>query len=369
MKEIYSEYSPIFVRTCKAFMFIVLFVFMSMPAFAHEAYVEPRKYFWHIMHSPIDPRVFDALRNPHNVYITVSVVIGVSIFYLLNFLFRRSRPGQKLHHWFEQFALFGPLFVRAAIVASFFISAMSGSFLGPELRLDAFPAVALMKGLLYASSVLIFFGFLTELAAAMALVAFTAGFFVFHSYMFTYLNYLGEIIVLLLFGMRSWSVDRIIFGKLHGLRERFEPYETTIVRIFYGLALVYAAITVKFLHPDITVNVAETWHLTQFHWLFPSDPWLLTMGAGLVETAIGLFIIVGFEMRTTVLISLIYITLSLLYFREIVWPHLMLYGISLNLLIQPEVFTLDHLLFDKYKAPWWKRPFQKHRKSKRDSEE
>ncbi len=67
-------------------------------------------------------------------------------------------------------------------------------------------------------------------------------------------------------------------------------------------------------------------------------------------------------MRLTILISLFYITLSLLFFRERVWPHLLLYGISFNLLVQPETFTIDHILFKKHRKKhlWWKRSFLPH---------
>jgi hypothetical protein len=174
----------------------------------------------------------------------------------------------------------------------------------------------------------------------------------------TYLNYLGEIIVLLLFGLRVWSVDGVLFGPLKRF-PRLAPYETTIIRIFYGTALIWAAVTVKLIHPELTVTVVNNWNLTRFHWLFPSDPLLVTLGAGIVEAVIGIFIIFGFEMRMTILISLFYITLSLLYFRELVWPHILLYGISFNLLVEPESFTLDHLLFgdERAKSPIWKRIF------------
>ncbi|MGH7245319.1 MAG: hypothetical protein ACREGI_00105, partial [Candidatus Levyibacteriota bacterium] len=79
----------------------------------------------------------------------------------------------------------------------------------------------------------------------------------------------------------------------------------------------------------------------------------------LSEISIGLFILLGFAMRFTVLISLFFITLSLLYFHELIWPHIMLYGISFSLLINSgDVFTIDH-----YVPFWiqriWKKIFSK----------
>lgn len=337
-------------------------------ASAHEAYVLPYTAFWEGMKQPFSGHAFDALKNPDNIHITIVIGLSVLLLLFLNFLFRRSAVGQRAHASLERYSRFGPHFVRLTIAAALFFSAASNTFLGPELHGSLFPYPHLLQITLYAISVMIAIGFLTELAAFAGIVIFVSSLFVYGPYIFTYLNYFGELIVLCLFGMRVFSLDKYIFGPLRRFRT-FEKYETVIVRTVYGLALIYAAITVKLLHPDLTVSVVNTWNLTQFHWLFPSDPLLVTFGAGIVESIIGLFIIFGFEMRLTVLISLFYITLSLLYFRELVWPHLLLYGISFNLLVQPEVFTLDHLLFKHHRKAkaWWKRPFSPHTKEGKSS--
>lgn len=343
-------------------IFLVLsFLFFGHPALAHEAYVLPYDYFWGNLRQTVSLHAFAALKNPHDLEVMFAIGLPVMILLGLNFFFRRSAWGQKFSAWLERYAYLGPHFVRISIAIALFFSAWSNAFLGPELHQSSFPYPQIVRLALFAASVMIALGFLTELAAAVATAIFIGSFFIFGSYIFTYLNYLGEFIVLLLFGMRVFSVDKYLFGPLRRFR-RFEKYETVIVRVMYGLALTYAAITVKLLHPDLTITVINSWHLTKFHWLFPSDPLLVTLGAGVVEALIGLFIIFGFEMRLTVAVSLFYITLSLFYFRELVWPHLLLYGISFNLILQPETFTLDHLFFKKHWAEkaWWKRPFASH---------
>lgn len=352
------------IKSLKYFIWLFLFFVFLIPfssVFAHEAYVLPINAFWSGLGNPISFHALDALKSFENVKITFFVTLGVVVLIIVNFLFRLTWLGRLFHGSLEKLAPLGPFFVRGAISASFFFSAQSNSFLGPELSIDDMPYAIFIRWGLYLASFMIAVGLLTELAALIALVAFTISFFVFGTYMITYFNYLGEIIVLLLFGMRVWSFDRKILGPLKRLKS-FEKYETTIVRAFYGIALMYAAFTVKFLHPDLSYRVVVDWNLTQFHFLFPSDPLLVVLGAALAEFAIGFLILVGFEMRLVVLISLFYITLSLLYFRELVWPHLMLYGISLNLVVQPEILTIDHFIFKKHRLlkNWWHRPFSSH---------
>jgi len=351
----------------RKFPFFVLFFSALTPLFvyAHEAYVLPHDFFWHGLAQPADPRAFMALANPSDLILTLEITAGILLLIILNFLFRLSRPGKSVHSWFERFSWLGPIFVRVAIASAFFFGAKSGAFLGPELSISLLPLSEVMRWGLYLASAMIFFGIFTEVAAIIGLVIFTTGLFVFGAYLLTYFNYLGELIVLFIFGMRKWSFDRAMFGPLKAWRAKIEPYGTTIVRIFYGFALIYAGITVKFLHPDLTLRVVNDWHLTQFHWLFPSDPLLVVLGGGLAEAAIGLFIMLGFEMRMTVLISLFYITLSLLYFRELVWPHILLYGISFNLIIQPETLTLDHLIFSRARKikSVWRRLISSHKEA------
>lgn len=336
---------------------------LSLPhgASAHEAYVIDRDEFWDQLQTPFSTDAFNAWKSPHNVEITIKIAIGVLALLGANYLFRKSKLGQMAHDWFDSLAYISPLFTRAAIAGSFFVSAYTWNFLGPEMPLTEFPLAGIMRALLFAASIMIGFGFLTELGAILAGIVFTVGFSVHGLYLFTYLQYVGELIVLLLFGMRRLSVDQFILGPLKRLVQ-WEKYEISIVRICYGLALMFAAITVKFGHPVLTTEVVANYHLSQFHWLFPSDPLLIVLGAGLSEATIGLFIILGLEMRLIVLISLFYITLSLLYFKETVWPHWMLYGTSLSLVFQPEIFTIDHFLFSKHrkKHRWYLRPFLPH---------
>lgn len=315
-------------------------------ASAHEAYVLPYNTFWFDVHENVSDHAFAALKDPNNLRTTLIIAVSVWIFLGLNFWFRRSDIGQRFHAFFERFSHLGEHFIRITIAIAFLFSALSYTFLGPELHGNLLPYAHVIQLALLSISIMIAVGYLTELAALIGIVIFFISFFVFGPYVFTYLNYLGELIVLLLFGMRTYSFDKYLFGSLKRF-QHLQKYATVIVRIFYGMALVYAAITVKLLHPDLTVLVVKSYNLTQFHLLFPSDPLLVTLGAGIVEAVIGIFIIIGFQMRLTVLVSLFYITLSLLFFREMVWPHLLLYGISFNLLVQPETFTLDNLFFKK----------------------
>ena len=340
---------------------VCLFWLAINTAKAHEAYLIEHDLFWDSLAKQFSGQAFEALNNPHNVNIFLFVSLAATLLLTLNFLFRRTKFSLRLGAWQENFAHYGPHIVRFSVAISLFFSAVQNVFLGPELPLSDFPFGSIVRVILLAASILLFFGLFTEIAAFLGITVFLLAMSVRGGYMFTYANYFGEFIVLILFGMRVFSLDKYLFGPLRQFRY-WEKYETAIVRGFYGFGLIFAGLTVKFLHPELTLQVVNDWHLTQFHWLFPSDPLLIVFGGGLAEIVIGLFIILGFEMRLMVAVSLFYITLSLLYFREQVWPHILMYGISLNLLLQPETLTLDHLFFAEHrkKLAWWRRIVKPH---------
>ncbi|HET9946913.1 MAG TPA: DoxX family membrane protein, partial [Patescibacteria group bacterium] len=206
--------------------------------------------------------------------------------------------------------------------------------------------------ILFALSLMIFFGIFVETAGLIGLLIFMYITNFFGIYMLTYLNYLGELIVLLLFGSRVVSFDRVLFGKKAWFThiENLRSFEIPVVRILYGLALIYAGWSIKFQHQLLSVEVYNEYHLHDF---FHASAQFIASGAGLSEIVIGLFIVLGFAQRLTVLISLFFITLSLLYFKEMLWPHLMLYGISFSLIINSaDMLTIDRYLPQIIKTCW-----------------
>jgi len=231
-----------------------------------------------------------------------------------------------------RFSRVGLFVIRIALAAAFLYGASTNSIFGPELSLQNLPLSHVLPYIGYLIGGMLLVGLFTEVAAVLALILFAFAAYVNGFYLLTYLNYLAEIVVLILFGSRFLSLDLVIFGKLKRF-SKLSEYENTIIRVGYGAALLYAAIYIKIIHAEIPLEVVKQYHLNQFHWLFPHDPLLIVLGAAIVEIIIAIFIIVGFSTRFTNIILVFYLTLSILFFKETVWPHYMLYGISISLLI------------------------------------
>ncbi|GBD34294.1 hypothetical protein HRbin35_00004 [bacterium HR35] len=82
--------------------FIVLNILFILPlyVFAHEAYVVPKDYFWQEIAKPINPYAINVLKNPQDLIITLKITAFVLLLIILNFLFRLSSFGERVHHFF-----------------------------------------------------------------------------------------------------------------------------------------------------------------------------------------------------------------------------------------------------------------------------
>jgi uncharacterized membrane protein YphA (DoxX/SURF4 family) len=323
----------------------IIYLLLPTHMYAHEAYVLTRQEFQRGLLS-VAPNPVESLLDFSHWKISLLITIAIIINYGLIELWATTELEKKLDTFVRKAHIIGPLVIRLAISASFFYAAFANAILGPELSLNGVVGGEVIRFLLIFLSLMILVGLYTEVAALIGICIFLYMVSYYGDYMITYANYFGELVALFLFGSRFLSFDRLFFGKKLwiGLLEKYKSFEISLVRILYGSALLYAGYTIKFQHEILTVWVYNEYHLNNF---FHASASYIASGAGLSEMLIGFLIFIGLGMRFTILISLVFITLSLLYFHELIWPHLMLYGISFSLLIN----SADILTVDRYFVP------------------
>jgi uncharacterized membrane protein YphA (DoxX/SURF4 family) len=204
--------------------------------------------------------------------------------------------------------------------------------MGPEIPITSLPFHTLLIPLMYISGLLLFFGIFTRVAAGIGFFILLLSTMVYGDYILTYFNYYGEYLALLIWGSYSFSLDNVFFG-ISQLVKKYKNIELFLIRVTYGISVMYPAITIKFLHPAVIEDIAVRYHLNQIHWLFPSDPLLISLGTGMAQVVVGLMIIFGFQTRLASTITFFLYGLSVLYFKEAVWPHLILLALALYLVI------------------------------------
>ena len=328
---------------------VSIFIFILLPAAAsaHENYVLPK--------ADIDRgmkdwslNVFSALKDPHNLQTCLLVGVPVLIVLIFYYWFTRSRAGA----WFDQklktLEPIGHVILRLALGASFLASAYFHKFLGPEIPLSSLPLGLLLLPVLYITGIMIILGLFTEFAGAIGLIILLLMTWVYKDYVLTYFNYAGEFLALIFFGSRIFSFDKLI-SKTSALVKRYKNWEIPIIRVTYGISVLYPAISIKLLHPIIIVEIVNKFGLNNIHWLFPRDPLMISLGTGLAQIVVGLFIIFGFMTRLSAFITFILYLLSVIFFKEQVWPHYILLALAIYLTINNGGdWTLDNWLAKRF---------------------
>ncbi|HRH94108.1 MAG TPA: DoxX family membrane protein, partial [Candidatus Peribacteria bacterium] len=268
--------------------------------------------------------------------LTVFIVFFVSI---SRFAERKLDPVLvKMKHY-------APAVSRMTVGLSFLAGAYYQASYGPELPMapafGAYTPVAV--GVLAFIGVLIIAGLWTRFAAAVAFCFYFYAVYRNGAYMLTYTNYLGELIVLLLIGGHKLTVSGAPHPRMEALSEKLKPYSFFILRVFFGIALIYTSMYAKFQHSTLAFDVVEKYHMTSF---FPFEAHFFVLGAGIIEIVIGMFFVLGIEIRFTALFFLFWLTSSLIFFGESVWPHIVLMGIPVALLMHGyDKFSLEGRFF------------------------
>ena len=314
-------------------LFTAAFVFTPACVLAHEVYVLPKDVVLHAMTMP-PLAVFDIVRSNAHQFFFWAFITAWTI--LTIFLISISKPIEhSLHPWLARIKTYAPLVARLTLGSAITASGYFGAIFGPELLFSDFlPAsIAPEAGLfLIILGTLITAGLFTRICASLLILTYVYMWFHYGTYMLTYINYFGEMVLTLVAGNAVYAVDRYFHHLyphlLHNIVPWLEEHTFLIVRVTFGLSLIYASLYAKFLHAQLALDTVLMYHLTNY---FPFEPSFIVLGALCIELLLGLFFVFGIEVRFASLFLLFWLTLSLLYFKEAVWPHIVLAGVAITI--------------------------------------
>lgn len=312
---------------------LVVSLAAPIAASAHEVYVLDHDEIAHAVSTP-SPNPFDAIPSNEKLFLGYGAVIGFAVIVLMfisvsPFLERICDP------FLARLKRYAPIIARVTLGTSVIASGYFGAVFGPELPLtQLFPdsLIPTMGVVIMIAGVCITVGLLTRVMAILGAILFTALVVVDKSYMLTYMSYFGEFVLFIILGGGEWSLDsaipffRRIDAWLPAVRETLEKYSFFIMRVLFGASLFFASFYAKFLHSNLAMETVSQYHLTNY---FPFTPLFLVLGAFIVEALIGFAFAAGIELRFTAIVFTIFLTLSISFFGESVWPHVILFGVNL----------------------------------------
>ena len=319
----------------KIFLITLATLCATLPAIAsaHEVYVLDHATILRDV-AAVSPNPFDAFFTNEGrfffwgfiAFVTVTTIFFMSIFHVFE---------QRIDPLLYRLKRFAPLIERVTLGLSLIFFAHNAALFGPELPLVSIygALTPMITIILYIAGVLITLGLFTRIAALVVGLTVLASIPAYNWYMLTYTAYFMVAIIVFIMGSGTFSLDRLFKRKddkrwIERLRMRIEPYEMLLLRIGFGISVVTAAVYAKFLHANLALDVVTQYHLTDY---FHFEPLFVVLGALIIECLIGIFIMLGIEIRWTALFFLFWLTLSLLYFGEAAWPHMALFGLNFML--------------------------------------
>lgn len=330
------------------YLAVTLYVIPSI-ASAHEMYVLPEVEASKAMGTP-SPDPFSAMPSQEVQFLLWGVGIALLILVILRLsLFKKLEDvcDPYLFKLKKYAAPVGRITLGISLIASSYYSAL----FGPELALDSIvPGYVLpLRVLLLVLGVLVTLGLWTRSASFVTLIIFIFSLSRLNSYMLTYLSYLGEIILALILGGGLLSTDHLLGKKPKNMiritGHRLEKYAFLLLRVFFGSAIIFASFYAKYMHSNLALQTIKDYNLTSY---LHFSPLFLVLGAFIIEALIGLFIIFGLEIRFAVIVFTGFMIMSILFFGEAVWPHIILFGVNITLFMHGyDRFTIEKIVFER----------------------
>ncbi len=302
---------------------------LPLVAFAHEVYVLDVGEIGHGLAAPaVSP--FTVIAENFSQFMAWALIFGIALPTL--FAMSLSRRLEKLFHpFFARMRTWAPFLVRIGVGASLIAFGYAGSIFGPEVPLqNIFGALAPVASIFLAlAGAMILFNVYSRAGGCVLLAIFLCALVVRGWYVLTYIEYAAAAV----FFIVGSSTDRLASGS--AIRRRFaqfalrvRPYRFAILRVGFGLSVMLASLYAKIIYAPLALTVVEKYDLTSY-WVFSSfSPEFLVLGAAIVEFLCGLLLVLGIEIRHTALFLAFWLTLSLAYFQEMVWPHIILFGLG-----------------------------------------
>jgi uncharacterized membrane protein YphA (DoxX/SURF4 family) len=327
----------------KAFYRIAAFALPFMPAVAsaHEVYVLGPSEISNDISTPAFSEWQVMLSNMHQFLFWGAIAVFITAVIFITSLWHTFE--QAIAPRLTRLRVYAPLISRVTIGLSLIAAAYYDALFGPELPLyGSFGALALVvRTVLVLAGLMLTFNFYPRIAACAMLAVFAAETYLHGEYMLTYAAYFGELAAIAFLA-----------------HKHLRPYASLLLRVCFGIGLLYSSYYAKILHNNLALQVASmplAGHAHSLAYYFGFEPHFLVLGAALVELVIGMFFILGFEIRFTSLFLLFWLSLSLFYFGEVVWPHVVLIGVPIAFICYGyDKFSVEGYLFGKKgRDPVW----------------
>lgn len=322
----------------KKILFAFLLLVLPVVSFAHVGYVVDQKSFDEAKGTDFHFLV-SAMEDPMNVQLILITILGVLIVYYLghkNFFLKKELDHIKKYA--SSYEDLVPWILRLSLGIALIGASSANMLVSPLLSTNG--TIALIELIL---GFLMLFGAFIEVTALITVLLFIVGIFA-EPYLFGNLEFFGAALALILIGNPRPGFDHIVGIKMvvsENLRKLYVP----ILRISIGLALTFLAVYEKILNPHASELVVAKYNLTSAIAVSP-EMWVFSVG--IIELAVGLFLLIGFKTRLTSAIAFAVLVVTFFYFKEDIFSHVTLFGsLSVLFITGGGIWSVDRYLEKK----------------------
>ncbi len=325
----------------KKILFSLIFLVLSPTiASAHVGYILSEQEFKNASGSST-AIFYSVFSNYQNIVLMVGALLGAL---LLIALLRRSKYIKRMTTNLElkemDYKRVFPWIIRLSLGIALLGAGSSGVLISPSVQDSAFMFFQTFLGFLLLT------GFLLEIA-----IVLTIGLFLFalagNFYLLGNLDFLALAIAFFLIGESRPGVDDLLDLPCFCLLTKVKDFLPLILRIGIGGGMMFLAVYEKLQNPLTSLIIVEEFSLTS---IIPVSAEMWVVSAGLIEFAVGLFLLLGFYTRVTSVIAFFILSLSFFFFGEDVYSHVTLFGtLSILVVTGGNKWSIDNLIMKKSK--------------------
>lgn len=276
-----------------------------------------------------------------------SSITIISIVLLVSIIRRFEELFDPILHRVKKFA---PFVMQGTLGIALLLSAFHDSLFEAGISLDIiFDNYAnLIQVILAVGGGMLLAGILPQLVGLVVIIIFIPLIGDLGFYSINYATHLGEAITIFLFG-GTYQIMRSNFSSIprfyRSMELHLHKYKFLILRISFGISLIFTAIYTNYLNGVIALEILTTSNIINF---ISFDPTFLIIGALVIEILLGIFFIIGFEIRFTAIIYIIFLIGSIIFFQEAIWSHVILIGTCIAMFTHGyDRFTIGGKIFSR----------------------
>lgn len=285
---------------------------------------------------------FSPLSNKNDLLMIFATLIGVFVIYFLAWKIKHIRNwilAIKLR--LDTYTEYVPWILRLSLGIALIGASVAHVLISPILKVGAFAGMELVIGFGLLS------GFLAVPSAivgvALYVVAVSQNFYIIGN-----IEVAMSLLALLILGTARPGVDDLL-GVPHLHAERLKKYVPLLLRLGIGGSLVFLSIYEKVLNPHVSELVVQKYHLIS---IIPVGAAMWVFAVGMIELAVGLFILIGFQTRLVSAIAFLVLATTFFFFKEEVYSHVTLFGVLSALFITGGgAWSLDSMLKKRISVP------------------